>query len=146
LTCWLTEPSAIGRRRLVATTDQRFNRPGETVAIAAPTFDESANRTGRYRVVAVLEPKHFDGAELPPCPVKWPAGRPRAAGESGPLAGWGEEIELQFDPWTKDHSLALPLVEGARPRVGGPGIQVGADRLRGPDTDRQRLARRAGAE
>src|SRR5205823_10570701 len=44
-------------------------------------------------------------------PVKWPAGRPRAAGESGTLAGWGEEIELHLDPQTKDHSLALPLVE-----------------------------------
>jgi uncharacterized membrane protein len=108
---WLTEPSAIGRRRLVANTDKRFYRPGETVAIAAHTYDESANRTGRYRVVAMLEPRQFDGAELPPCPVKWPAGRPRASGESGTLAGWGEEIELQLDPQTKDHSLALPLVE-----------------------------------
>jgi uncharacterized membrane protein len=111
LTYWLTEPSAIGRRRLVANTDKRFYRPGETVAIAAHTYDESANRTGRYRVVAMLEPRQFDGADLPPCPVKWPVGRPRAPGESGTLAGWGEEIELLLDPQTKDHSLALPLVE-----------------------------------
>jgi uncharacterized membrane protein len=111
LTYWLTETSAIGRRRLVATTDKRFYRPGETIAIAAQTYDEAANRAGRYRVVAMLEPRQFSGAELPPCPVKWPAGRPRAPGESGPLAGWGEEIELQLDPKTKEHSLALPLVE-----------------------------------
>src|SRR4029077_10731361 len=83
---WLTEDSAIGRRRLVATTDKRFYRPGETVAIAAQTYDEDANRTGRYRVGAMLEPRQLSGAELPPCPVKWPTGRPRAPGESGPLA------------------------------------------------------------
>jgi uncharacterized membrane protein len=111
LTYWLTETSAIGRRRLVANTDKRFYRPGETVAIAAHTYDESANRTGRYRVVAMLEPRQLDGAELPPCAVKWPAGRPRSPGESGTLAGWGEEIELHLDPQTKDHSLELPLVE-----------------------------------
>jgi uncharacterized membrane protein len=111
LTYWLTENSAIGRRRLVANTDKRFYRPGETVAIAAHTFDESANRTGRYRVVAMLEPRQLDGADLPPCPVKWPVGRPRSPGESGTLAGWGEEIELNLDPQTRDHSLALPLVE-----------------------------------
>jgi uncharacterized membrane protein len=109
LTYWLTENSAIGRRRLVASTDKRFYRPGETVAIAAQTFDESANRTGRYRVVAMLEPRQLDGADLPPCPVKWPVGRPRSSGESGSLADWGEEIELHLDPQTKDHSLALPL-------------------------------------
>jgi uncharacterized membrane protein len=111
LTYWLTESSAIGRRRLVANTDKRFYRPGETVAISAQTFDESANRTGRYRVVAMLEPRQLDSAELPPCPVKWPVGRPRSSGESGTLAGWGEEIELNLDPQSKDHSLPLPLVE-----------------------------------
>jgi uncharacterized membrane protein len=109
LTYWLTETSAIGRRRLVAGADKRFYRPGETVAITAHTYDESANRTGRYRVVAMLEPRQLDGADLPPCPVQWPVGRPRSSGESGPLAGWGEEIELQLDPQTKDYSLALPL-------------------------------------
>jgi hypothetical protein len=108
---WLTEDSAIGRRRLVATTDKRFYRPGETVSIAAHTYDESATRTGRYRVVALLEPRQLDGPDLPPSPIKWPAGRPRAPGESGVLAGWGEEIELHLDPKTKDHALALPLVE-----------------------------------
>jgi hypothetical protein len=110
LVYWLTEDSAIGRRRLVATTDKRFYRPGETVAIFGQTYDESANRTGRYRVEAILEPKQLDGAELP-CPVKWPGGRPRPSGESGVLAVWGEPIELHLDPQTKDHTLALPLVE-----------------------------------
>ncbi len=108
---WLTEDSAIGRRRLVASTDKRFYRPGETVSILGQTYDESANRTGRYRVVAILEPRQLDGADLPPCPVKWPTGRARMPGESGPLVGWGEEIELHLDPQTKDHALPLPIVE-----------------------------------
>jgi uncharacterized membrane protein len=108
---WLTENSAIGRRRLVVNTDKRFYRPGETVAITAQTYDESANPTGRYRVVAMLEPRQLDGTDLPPCPVKWPAGRQRSPGESGNLVGWGEEIDLHLNPETKEHSLALPLVE-----------------------------------
>jgi uncharacterized membrane protein len=108
---WLTEDSAIGRRRLVASTDKRFYRPGETVSLAAYTFDESTNRTGRYKVVAILEPKQLEGPELPKSPVKWPVGRPRDPGESGSLAVWGEPIELQFDPQTKDHYLSLSLVE-----------------------------------
>ncbi|HEY7329285.1 MAG TPA: glutamine amidotransferase [Gemmataceae bacterium] len=124
LTYWLTESSAIGRRRLVATTDKRFYRPGESVAIAAHTFDESANRTGRYRVVAMLEPRQLDSAELPPCPVKWPVGRPRTSGESGSLAGWGEEIELNLDPQSKDHSLALPLVEALANGSGGQAFKL----------------------
>jgi uncharacterized membrane protein len=124
LTYWLTEPSAIGRRRLVASTDKRFYRPGETVAITAQTYDESANRTGRYRVVAMLEPKQLDAAQLPPSPVKWPVGRPRAPGESGPLTGWGEEIELYLDPQSKDHSLALPLVEALASGLAGQAFKL----------------------
>jgi uncharacterized membrane protein len=131
LVYWLTEPSAIGRRRLVATTDKRYYRPGETVAISAQTFDESASRTGRYRVVAMLEPRQFDGA-LPPCPVKWPVGRPRAPGESGPLAGWGEEIELHRDPQTKDHSLALPLVEALASGAAGQAFRLELTAYEGP--------------
>ena len=108
---WLTEDSAIGRRRLVASTDKRYYRPGETVSLLAQTYDESANRTSRYRVVALLEPKQLDGPDLPPSPVKWPAGRPRTSMEPGNLVGWGDEIELQLDAQTKDHHLTLPLVE-----------------------------------
>ena len=108
---WVTETSAIGRRRLVATTDKRFYHPGETVSVSAHAYDEAATRTGGYRVVAALEPRQLDGSMLPPCPVKWPAGRLRAPGESGALVGWGEEIELHLDPQTKDYSLPLPLVE-----------------------------------
>jgi hypothetical protein len=108
---WATETSAVGRRRLVATADKRFYHPGETVAIAAQAYDEAATRTNRYRIVAALEPRKFDGTVLPPCPVKWPGGRARAPGESGTLVGWGEEIALTLNPQTKDYSLPLPLVD-----------------------------------
>jgi uncharacterized membrane protein len=108
---WLTETSAIGRRRLVANTDKRFYRPGETIAISAQTYDESANRTGRYRVEAMLEPRSLEGVGLPQFPVKWPAGRPRPQSESGMPPSWGDPIGLHLDPETKDHLLTLPLVE-----------------------------------
>jgi uncharacterized membrane protein len=121
---WLTESSAIGRRRLVATTDKRYYRPGETIGIVGQTYDESANRTGRYRVEAMLEPRHLSGPELPPSPVKWPTGRPRKPGESGALAAWGEEIVLHHDPQTKDHTLALPLVEALASGSGGIGFKL----------------------
>jgi uncharacterized membrane protein len=121
---WLTEDSAIGRRRLVASTDKRFYRPGETISVAARTYDESARQTGRYRVVALLEPRRQDGPELPPSPVKWPAGRPRAPGESGTLAGWGEEIELVLDPQTKEHTLPLSLVEALANGSSGMGLKL----------------------
>lgn len=121
---WLTEDSAVGRRRLVATTDKRFYRPGETVTVAGQTYDEAANRTGRYRVVAILEPKQLDGANLPPCPVKWPPCRPRPAGESGALAGWGDEIELQLDPATTEHTLSLPLAEALAPGSAGQAFKL----------------------
>ena len=45
LVYWLTENSAIGRRRLVATADKRFYRPGETITVQAATYDESAAPT-----------------------------------------------------------------------------------------------------
>jgi uncharacterized membrane protein len=109
LVYWATETSAIGRRRLVATTDKRFYRPGETVGIVAQAYDEAATRADRYRVVAALEPRSLEGSDLPPCPVKWPAGKPRMSGETGERVAWGEEIELQLDPKSKDYSLALPL-------------------------------------
>jgi hypothetical protein len=129
---WLTEESAIGRRRLVAATDKRYYRPGEIVAIGARTYDESANRTGRYRVVAMLEPRFLDGAELPPCPIKWPAGRPRTSGESGELAGWGEEIELVLDPETKEHRLPLPLAESLAAGLAGQAFKLELTAYEGP--------------
>ena len=95
----------------MASTDKRYYRPGETITLSAQTFDESATRTGRYRVVALLEPKQLD-SDPPPSPVKWPVGRTRPPGsEPGPLIGWGDEIELYLDPQTKEHTLPLSIVE-----------------------------------
>lgn len=119
LVYWLTEDSAIGRRRLVATTDKRFYRPGETISIVGQTYDESANRTGRYKVEAMLEPKYLTGDKLPDSPVKWPVGRPRKGTESGSLVVWGEEIVLHLDPQSKDHTLSLPLAEALAPGSAG---------------------------
>src|SRR5207253_596449 len=51
LVYWLTESSSIGRRRLVATTDKRFYRPGDTLTLQSATYDESAAPTKNYRVV-----------------------------------------------------------------------------------------------
>jgi hypothetical protein len=121
---WLTEDSAIGRRRLVASTDKRFYRPGETVTVSAQTFDESANRTGRYRVEAILEPRELGGPALPPEVVKWPPGRPRPAGTAGPLVGWGDPVELHLDTQTKDHAVALPLVETLPQGVSGQAFKL----------------------
>jgi uncharacterized membrane protein len=93
---WLTETSAIGRRRLVASADKRFYRPGETITVQAATYDESASPTRNYRVTAMIEPHDAAGTESDPdnSPIKWPTGRPRESGESGQYILWGEEFEL----------------------------------------------------
>jgi hypothetical protein len=85
----------IGRRRLVATTDKRFYRPGETIAIQAATYDESAAPTKNYRVEAMVEPHTAPGeAEPKESPLKWPSGLPRTSDETGPQIAWGEPFEL----------------------------------------------------
>jgi uncharacterized membrane protein len=129
---WLTEDSAIGRRRLVAGTDKRYYRPGETVMLSALTFDESATRTGRYRVVAMLEPKYLDGPKLPDCPIKWPVGRSRKPGATGALAEWSDEIELHIDSTTKDHTLALPLAEALAEGSSGLAFKLELTAYEGP--------------
>jgi hypothetical protein len=114
LVYWLTENSAIGRRRLVASADKRFYRPGETLALQAATYDESSAPTRNYRVVAMVEPHSVSGAdsESDASPLRWPPGLTRTSGEEGPLIVWGEEFELprggQGQPM---HSIQLPLVD-----------------------------------
>ena len=54
---WLTENSAIARRRLVASADKLLYRPGETIQLRAATYDESGSRSTRYRVEAMIEPQ-----------------------------------------------------------------------------------------
>ncbi|MEX0818065.1 MAG: glutamine amidotransferase, partial [Pirellulaceae bacterium] len=92
---WLTEDSTIGRRRLIASHDKQYYNPGDAVSLRAIAYDEGANKTQSYRVVAMIEPK---SALLDPddfySPVRWPNGIPREEGMEGPLVMWGEEFEL----------------------------------------------------
>ena len=113
LVYWLTESSAIGRRRLVASADKRFYRPGETVAIQAATYDESASPTKDYRVVAMVEPHSGSGdIESIASPLRWPEGMLRTSGEEGPFVVWGEEFELSLNNQENAlHAIQLPLAE-----------------------------------
>ncbi|MCI0361341.1 MAG: glutamine amidotransferase [Planctomycetaceae bacterium] len=117
---WLTETSAIGRRRLVASADKRFYRPGETITVQAATYDESAAPTRNYRVSAMIEPHDAAGADSDDSPLKWPAGH---AGKSGAkqYIPWGDNFDLALGGDTgsalagnKDlpqHSIELPLAD-----------------------------------
>jgi uncharacterized membrane protein len=92
---WLSENSSIGRRRLVAAGDKRFYRPGETVGLSASAFDEAANQTAGYRIVAMIEPQSaLADLESDYAPIRWPDGLQRTSGEDGPYIAWGEEFEL----------------------------------------------------
>jgi hypothetical protein len=116
---WLTENSAIGRRRLVASADKRFYRPGEKVGLQAATYDESAAPTRNYRVVAMVEP-HVGPGETEPetSPFRWPSELTRTSGEEGPYVVWGEEFELPQMGGEKagvaakpGHMIELPLAD-----------------------------------
>jgi uncharacterized membrane protein len=113
LVYWLTENSAIGRRRLVAAADKRFYRPGETIAISAATYDESASATKNYRVVAMVEPHTAPGeAEPEASPLRWPSGMPRTSGEEEPFIVWGEEFDLPLGGANAmSHAIQLPLAD-----------------------------------
>lgn len=111
---WLTENSAIGRRRLVASADKRFYRPGETITVQAATYDESAAPTRNYRVTAMVEPHSASGSDVDTdaSPLKWPAEITRASGETNPYIVWGEEFELPLGGQDQPlHSVQLPLAE-----------------------------------
>jgi hypothetical protein len=110
---WLTESSMIGRRRLVATTDKRFYRPGETISIQAATYDESAAPTKNYNVKAMVEPHTAPGEPEPEeSPLKWPENLTRTSGEKGPLVVWGEEFDLALGGADKPlHQIQLQLAD-----------------------------------
>jgi hypothetical protein len=119
LVYWLTENSAIGRRRLVASADKRFYRPGESITVRAATYDESAAPTKNYRVTAMVEPHSASGAEADTddSPLRWPVGMPRESGEEGPFILWGEEFTLPLGGNAANetalplHAIQLPLAE-----------------------------------
>lgn len=107
---WLTEDSSIGRRRLVAKADQPFYRPTEKVTLAAGAYDESANRTAGYRLVAMVEPQgNLNDADATWSPIRWPENIQRTSGETGPYIAWGEEFELPRVKGQMDYNLQLVL-------------------------------------
>ena len=104
---WVSGNSVIGRRRLIAECDNRYYNPGETVALRAVAYDEGANLTQEYRVVAIIDPLAYDDESIH-SPVRWPNGISRAEEMEGPLMQWGEPFELP-----RLHAgMAGPLGEG----------------------------------
>jgi len=93
---WVTEGSSVGRRRLIANSDKRFYRLGDKLSIQALAYDESARRSEKYQIWAMLEPMSLDDSSLY-SPVLWPENVVRASGEVGPRVAWGEEIPLTLD-------------------------------------------------
>lgn len=112
---WLTESSSIGRRRLVVSADKKFYRPGETIRLTASAFDEAATPTGNYRISAMIEPQSsLSDLESNDSPIRWPEGRPRESGETGPLIAWGEEFELpraDLSDGRPAFALTLPVAD-----------------------------------
>lgn len=124
---WLTESSSIGRRRLIASADKKFYRPGETISLAALAYDEGANRTRDYRVVAMIEPASSSvdpGSDY--SPVRWPDGLQRTSGEEGPYIAWGEEFELSKGSGKEGYEIALPIGEGASAATQGLRVELTA--------------------
>ncbi len=113
---WLTESSSIGRRRLVVTADKKFYRPGETISLTAAAFDEAANQTGSYKITSMIEPQaSLTDIESNYSPVRWPDGKARESGESGPFIAWGEEFELPRSDAAGGKpafALELPIADG----------------------------------
>lgn len=109
---WLTESSSIGRRRLIAAADKKVYRPGQTISLSALAYDEGANRTRDYRVVAMIEPA-ASTADLSSefSPVRWPDGLPRTSGQEGPFLEWGEEFELSKGSGKEGYEIQLPIAE-----------------------------------
>jgi uncharacterized membrane protein len=125
LVYWLTENSAIGRRRLVAAVDKQFYRPGETIALSAVAYDETARRTTDYSLWAMIEPRslNFDEESLYSS-VRWPNGVPRESGEDGPYVAWGEEFELPRNSETGEYGLPVEIAEKLRAGTDNQGLRI----------------------
>lgn len=112
---WLTESSSIGRRRLVVSADKKFYRPGEPIRLTASAFDEAATPTGNYRITGMIEPQSsLSELESNDSPIRWPEGKPRESGETGPLIAWGEEFELpraDLSDGRPAFALTLPVAD-----------------------------------
>jgi uncharacterized membrane protein len=111
---WLTENSFVGRRRLVGAADKRYYRPGETINLTASAYDENANYTTDYRLVAMIEPQTFDDIESDYSVMRWPNNIKRTSGEEGPFVAWGEEFEVPVNRATDGrdaYSLELAIAD-----------------------------------
>jgi uncharacterized membrane protein len=112
---WITENSAIGRRRLVADVDKRFYRPGEAIRLSAVAYDEAAGRTTDYAVWGMIEPRTLDfDEESLYTSIRWPGGLPRESGEEGPHIAWGEEFELPRVSQSGEFVLPLEIADRLR--------------------------------
>ncbi len=109
---WITEGSSIGRRRLIAEADKRFYRPGERIAVRAVAYDETARRSDKYRLWAMVEPAALDDPSIH-SPILWPEGVVRASGEVGPRAVWGEELPLPFAQANDAYETSWQLSENS---------------------------------
>ncbi|MEZ6129493.1 MAG: glutamine amidotransferase [Planctomycetaceae bacterium] len=107
---WATEGSSTGRRRLIASSDKRFYRPGDSLSVSAMAYDEGARRTQKYRVWAMFEPTSLDDMSLY-SPLLWPDNVVRESGEVGPRIAWGEELPLTPDATDNGYQMKLMLSE-----------------------------------
>ncbi len=107
---WATEGASTGRRRLIADSDKRFYRPGDSLHVSAAAYDENAAATQQYRVWAMFEPASLDDMSLY-SPVLWPDNAPRTSGEVGPRLAWGEELPLTRRADGSGYQMDLMLSE-----------------------------------
>lgn len=122
---WTTEGSSTGRRRLVATSDKRFYRPGDNLEISATAYDEAARQGTRYRIWAMFEPLSLDDMSIY-SPILWPENVVRDSGEVGPRIAWGEELKLKNSADGRTYFLPLQLSETGTTRDSGFRIEMTA--------------------
>jgi uncharacterized membrane protein len=109
---WLTENSSIGRRRLLAETDKRLYRPGESITIQARTFDENAAPTLDYRVAVTVDPRSASDVGSDNSPLRRPTGGPTGApGQAGQFLPWSEEFNLEREKSDNSYGAVLPIAE-----------------------------------
>jgi uncharacterized membrane protein len=109
---WLTENSSIGRRRLLAETNQRLYRPGESIVLKARAFDENAAATLDYRVAASIEPRSASETTSDNSPLHKPSLSPGNIDDRTPLLPWGEEFDLAKLGPEKAYTVRLPIADG----------------------------------
>ncbi|MCG8652504.1 MAG: glutamine amidotransferase, partial [Pirellulales bacterium] len=125
LVYWVTEASSVGRRRLIATADRRFYRPGDAIKLSGLAYDESARSTKEYRVWCLLDPLDTNDMSIY-SPVLWPDGQVRTSGETGPRMAWGEDFVLKRSPDTNEYLLPLILSENDSGTDGGFRVELTA--------------------